>query len=502
MSSSSPAASTASSASSEYVPSGNGEASPHVLLPAPSPQKLVGKSRVRGAGKEVPATKEVLPGTLTLGVHKLKAKPPYVYGTAQELLAALRAVCLGDAEVDFSGSYPLAEEDPGVSDKQRVQIVVNDVWRATGYKFTIKDHPPMAGTSGHKTRLWCAQDAGRRQSSKRPNADAKSGNRRKYACRSSLMVACAANEPQGRLITVRLHHHLRHETFGEDPPDIATLLAMVAEPAIATTTPPVFGPSRALDTRPPPLARTPNPSPPAPISETRPSRSPPLARPPNPPPTFGAPIFVLPPPASLLPHALLLHPHRQLFPPPMRPPPTPAEFQRRMTEHVRRLRGVCGGARVPDPVWALDWLVSIVYLLSIAQRVLSWTELAKDGREKEKNGHLGLRHRSIATHCPRWPAVTQLDLPARIWGGAVAARDPGHRTETAPSSPLGCALPGRPPLFDIRLSTFDTATANICITFYDPPETVRAVGVRWGLAGRCPGKTLVQRRSAALLPIT
>ncbi|KAJ7056781.1 hypothetical protein C8F01DRAFT_1061939 [Mycena amicta] len=169
-------------------------------------------------------------GTLTLSLPlgpkiKAKAKPPKNYTNAQDLLSDLRTLCIGEDEVDFSGSYPLAQSDLGVSDKQRVQMVTQDVWKATGYRFTVKDHPPTE--RGHKTRLWCSQDQARR-SSKRNTSDSPESpktsrmgealSKRRYACRSRLMIACLPDGMHGaRAVTVRLHHYLRHETYVEDP---------------------------------------------------------------------------------------------------------------------------------------------------------------------------------------------------------------------------------------------------------------------------------------------
>ncbi|KAJ7116599.1 hypothetical protein C8R44DRAFT_983635 [Mycena epipterygia] len=166
---------------------------------------------------------------------KLKAKPPRPYATSADLLAALQTSCVSDPEVDFSGSYP-APSGP-LSDKQLVQEVAHDIWKATGYRFTVKDHPPTE--HGHKTRLWCSQDAARR--SKHPQRISRRGElfaRPRYACRSRLMIACLpegvrggggggeygnaargdygrGNNGGGRLVTVRMHHYLRHEAYQE-----------------------------------------------------------------------------------------------------------------------------------------------------------------------------------------------------------------------------------------------------------------------------------------------
>ncbi|KAJ7352264.1 hypothetical protein DFH08DRAFT_82877, partial [Mycena albidolilacea] len=183
------------------------------------------------------------PGSSFGPTGKLKAKPPKSYTSSPELLAALAKSCLDDPEVDFSGSYPVsaaAFASDGVSDKQRVQTVTNDVWKATGYRFTVKDHPPT--DRGHKTRLWCSQDEARRSKHRGSNANAasigadgrvsKQGEafaKQRYPCRSRLMITClpagadkegggreksGARDREGaRLVTVRMHHYVRHEAY-------------------------------------------------------------------------------------------------------------------------------------------------------------------------------------------------------------------------------------------------------------------------------------------------
>ncbi|KAK1221943.1 hypothetical protein PQX77_015233 [Marasmius sp. AFHP31] len=142
------------------------------------------------------------------------AKSPTIYNSSVELLNALSNALRASQDVVFAGSY-LDSNNPPMSDKQRVQVVTNDVWRATGYRFTVKDHPRTK--DGHKTRLWCSQDEMRKH---KPNAKARvsaSGEslaKARYPCRSRLFISSRAWNTIGQsLVTIRLHHHYSHEPY-------------------------------------------------------------------------------------------------------------------------------------------------------------------------------------------------------------------------------------------------------------------------------------------------
>ncbi|KAF8206990.1 hypothetical protein K438DRAFT_1755723 [Mycena galopus ATCC 62051] len=170
-----------------------------------------------------------LPGSSFGPTGKLKAKPPKAYTTADEVLAALSKTCAEDPEVDFSGSYIVPDAD-SIPDKTRVQMVTNDIWKATGYRFTVKDHPPT--DRGHKTRLWCSQDEARR-SKHRGNADGprqtKQGElfaKQRFPCRSRLMITCLPSTSSdagggARVVTIRMHHYVRHEAYLESAAEAA-----------------------------------------------------------------------------------------------------------------------------------------------------------------------------------------------------------------------------------------------------------------------------------------
>ncbi|KAF9266416.1 hypothetical protein L218DRAFT_996593 [Marasmius fiardii PR-910] len=142
------------------------------------------------------------------------AKSPTIYSNSSELLNALRNAFALSQDVVFAGSY-LDSNNPPISDKQRVQVVTNDVWRATGYRFTVKDHPRTK--EGHKTRLWCSQDEMRKH---KPNAKARisaSGEslaKARYPCRSRLFISSREWNTIGQsLVTIRIHHHYAHEPY-------------------------------------------------------------------------------------------------------------------------------------------------------------------------------------------------------------------------------------------------------------------------------------------------
>ncbi|KAJ7173948.1 hypothetical protein C8R43DRAFT_976713 [Mycena crocata] len=171
---------------------------------------------------------------------KLKAKPPKSYDDSKELLAALRTTCTDDPEVDFSGSYLVPGSEAGtVSDKQRVQTVSHDIWKATGYRFTVKDHPPTE--RGHKTRLWCSQDEARRSKHRgtgevpRVSKQGELFAKKRFNCRSRLMISCIPEGVGARRVTVRMHHYERHERYFEDGAGGGETTAPQVQPLMTAT---------------------------------------------------------------------------------------------------------------------------------------------------------------------------------------------------------------------------------------------------------------------------
>ncbi|KAJ7208035.1 hypothetical protein GGX14DRAFT_567335 [Mycena pura] len=97
------------------------------------------------------------------------------YKSHQDLFSALRKQAHHAAEMktslDFTGNFsmPVNEHE---SDKERVQLTSRDVWKMTGYRFTVHDH--WALKRGHRTRFFCSQDESSKKVSKpSQNPDAK-----------------------------------------------------------------------------------------------------------------------------------------------------------------------------------------------------------------------------------------------------------------------------------------------------------------------------------------
>ncbi|KAF9475444.1 hypothetical protein BDN70DRAFT_883709 [Pholiota conissans] len=159
-------------------------------------------------------------------------EPTKVYQSRDELLLALRDRFRHDSNVDFHGTYDMVDSE--VTHKQRVQSIAHDIWKATGYRFTVKDHPQFI--NGHKTRFWCSQDEAHRSKSSRA-ARKLQGDcykprvtsagevmaKSRYPCRSRLLISSRdARSPGTRCITVRMHHHVSHEPYVDAnlPPEV------------------------------------------------------------------------------------------------------------------------------------------------------------------------------------------------------------------------------------------------------------------------------------------
>jgi hypothetical protein len=57
-----------------------------------------------------------------------------MYKDSQSLFGAIRTCFKGGKDVEFYGCYSMPE-DPLVSDGERVEMTVNEVWKVTGYRF-------------------------------------------------------------------------------------------------------------------------------------------------------------------------------------------------------------------------------------------------------------------------------------------------------------------------------------------------------------------------------
>ncbi|KAL1676467.1 hypothetical protein EV122DRAFT_216366 [Schizophyllum commune] len=162
-----------------------------------------------------------------------KRSRPGEFKDTPDLIAALRAKFDSEDSIDFSGCF-FVQDGPG-NDRNRVKAVIDEIWRATGYKFTIKDHPQLK--DGFKTRLWCAQDeiqrARKHNGSLEPrvNSAGEVLGKTRYPCKSSLQVTCREGyAPNERQVTVRIHHHFKHPPFTEQLPPEAPSMLVAAQP--------------------------------------------------------------------------------------------------------------------------------------------------------------------------------------------------------------------------------------------------------------------------------
>ncbi|KAG6831505.1 hypothetical protein H0H92_009773 [Tricholoma furcatifolium] len=165
--------------------------------------------------------------TVKKNVHKPVGKDRMrTFENRDGLIEALSDSFKESHDVDFAASF--RTHDPGVSHKQRIKALTHEVWKVTGYRFTIKDHPYTK--EGHKTRLWCSQDEAHKNkaSSKVPNAPRVTSDgvilaKARYACRSSLLISSRDDgEPGVANVIVRMHHHLAHEPYYDHtlPPEM------------------------------------------------------------------------------------------------------------------------------------------------------------------------------------------------------------------------------------------------------------------------------------------
>ncbi|KAK0214084.1 hypothetical protein IW262DRAFT_1466638 [Armillaria fumosa] len=178
-------------------------------------------SRPDAGPSYIPPWQSNVPVTGVQNQRKKVLRKAKVYDSSHEMLDALRICFMQEKQVDFSGSYIVANEPP-MLDKHRIQLVSHDIWRASGYRFTVKDHPRTK--DGHKTRLWCTQDDAR-QNRKGPPEKSRTlvtGEvvaKIRYPCHSRLLISSRdTTQPNHRMVTVRIHHYAAHPPYHEAPP--------------------------------------------------------------------------------------------------------------------------------------------------------------------------------------------------------------------------------------------------------------------------------------------
>ncbi|KAJ7833625.1 hypothetical protein B0H14DRAFT_2364226, partial [Mycena olivaceomarginata] len=122
---------------------------------------------------------------------------------------ALRAEVKSNKTISIHASFPVPW-DPLVSSKKRVEMVVQEIWALTGFRFTVWDHRQLK--SGHRTRFFCCQDERRKKKSKR-SQDPNVRNRdtvgmKRFPCGSKLSISCRTHptEHEQLTVTVQMEH--------------------------------------------------------------------------------------------------------------------------------------------------------------------------------------------------------------------------------------------------------------------------------------------------------
>ncbi|KAJ7475021.1 hypothetical protein FB451DRAFT_1247281 [Mycena latifolia] len=64
----------------------------------------------------------------------MASQAPVKFESQQALFSSLRETFRMKKDVEFNGTYQV-QHDPLVSDKERVQMVVYEVWKVSGYRF-------------------------------------------------------------------------------------------------------------------------------------------------------------------------------------------------------------------------------------------------------------------------------------------------------------------------------------------------------------------------------
>ncbi|KAF5379003.1 hypothetical protein D9757_009102 [Collybiopsis confluens] len=144
-----------------------------------------------------------------------RASKPRHYDSGPSMMEALGSFFKITGNNCFLGTYH-AQNTPEIPDKHRIQLVIHEIWRVTGYRFTVKDHPPAK--NGHTTRLWCSQDSQRKANTRYTS----NGAKQRFPCRSRLLVSSRDGKTSGyRSITVRMYHHVQHEPYSDSAIPIA-----------------------------------------------------------------------------------------------------------------------------------------------------------------------------------------------------------------------------------------------------------------------------------------
>ncbi|KAF7366599.1 SWIM-type domain-containing protein [Mycena sanguinolenta] len=166
---------------------------------------------------ERPAARPRLDGTANSDEESEDGcEAPKTFADAESFFDELRKEFRSKQSVDFHGTYKLAADEL-ITSKQRVQMVAAEIWKTTGYRFTVANNRELK--SGHRTRLWCCQDEGRKKKSKASH-DPDIRNRdyvgmKRFPCKSKLAISCrtSRDDDDELVVTVELKHGQKHTAY-------------------------------------------------------------------------------------------------------------------------------------------------------------------------------------------------------------------------------------------------------------------------------------------------
>ncbi|KAJ7215799.1 hypothetical protein GGX14DRAFT_359361 [Mycena pura] len=150
---------------------------------------------------------------------QLLTSPAQTYTTHQVLFAALRTQAQSCAQrktpLNFSGKF-IMPLNPHESDKERVQLTSRDVWKVTGFRFTVRDHPKSK--HGHRTRYFCSQDETSKKTLK-PSQNPTAKRREnpgmvRFPCHGRLTIISSRQKDSAtRIVSVNLKHAVPHVAY-------------------------------------------------------------------------------------------------------------------------------------------------------------------------------------------------------------------------------------------------------------------------------------------------
>ncbi|KAJ3981412.1 hypothetical protein F5890DRAFT_1417699, partial [Lentinula detonsa] len=105
-----------------------------------------------------------------------------------------------------------------VNDKECNRMMIEEVRRVTGYRFTVHDHPMIA--TGYKTRLHCSQDIDTKKASKPRQGNniihRETVGMERFPCHGRLNVtsrSATALNPSLKIVIIRIEHHAAHVLY-------------------------------------------------------------------------------------------------------------------------------------------------------------------------------------------------------------------------------------------------------------------------------------------------